>query len=218
MKLLVVRHGQSRGNATADYSTAQHDSLSPRGQEQAQALAVHLEPYTFDRLVVSPLQRALETMAPSLRSRGGKAEVWPELAEACWQETREGASHSWGTEPASIPEHLDGLFEFRNGRYVKPSEHESYGQGLRRVHDAVALLRQMADSTARSVLMVTHGYVIREMFNIILAPDTRQDYSHDNCGMSLLVHDDGWRLEYLNRPATEGCRQRHGGSTTSTPP
>jgi broad specificity phosphatase PhoE len=170
------------------------------GQEQATALAVKLQEYTFDQIVCSPLQRALETVAPFLIATRDMAEVWPELAEACWQEEPQPPAETWLRAPTSLPAPISRLFRFRNDEMVTPVDPETYGQGLCRVHVVADRLRDMAnDGSCGSLLVVAHGYLIRELLNILLQPETREEYPHDNCGISLLAYDDGWRLEYLNR-------------------
>ncbi len=39
--LVLVRHGESWGNLTGDYSTNRHDNLTETGWAQARALAAH---------------------------------------------------------------------------------------------------------------------------------------------------------------------------------
>ena len=85
MNVTILRHGQTVGNATGDYSTQANDVLSAVGVEQAERLAAGLAGYQFDAIYCSPLERALKTIAPYLRENGRSAEVWPELAEVCWQ-------------------------------------------------------------------------------------------------------------------------------------
>lgn len=199
MNLLLVRHAESKGNASGDYSVLSHDSLSCQGEEQASSLACCLRMRDFDEIIVSPLQRALETIAPYFDATHQRAEIWPEIAEACWQEREEKPSESWNTQPASVPDQIARFFAYRNDEALKPADPESFGQGLRRVHEAVQRIQEMVAKPDHSVLMITHGHFIRELLNLIL--DTRRSVSfpHDNCGMTSLTFDRVWSLNFCNR-------------------
>jgi broad specificity phosphatase PhoE len=201
MRLLIVRHGESKGNATGDYSVLTHDSLSLRGQEQAVSLVEHLQSHTFDQILVSPLQRALETVAPYLAATEQHAEVWPEIAEACWQEPTGGPAPSWNSEPATLPKPIAGLFRFPNGEAVRPAEGESYAEGLCRAHAAAQRIQDMTADPDLSILMVSHGHFIRELLNLMLETRRAVGFAQDNCGMTLLTYDGAWSLNYCNRPS-----------------
>ena len=58
-------------------------------------LADVLSGWSFDRIITSPLQRALQTIAPYLAATQQRAEIWPEIAEACWQDEREALADDW---------------------------------------------------------------------------------------------------------------------------
>ena len=199
MKLLIVRHAESQGNATNNYSVKTHDSLSERGLQQASALADALKVYEFDRICVSPLQRALQTIAPYLESTGRRGEIWPEISEACWQERKDEPSATWKTRPASLPEDLAPHFTFRDGRAIKADDPESFEEGLCRVHQAVGLIREVAADPDRSLLMVTHGHFIRELLNVILETRRIVRFGQDNCGMTLLTFNGTWQMNFCNR-------------------
>jgi broad specificity phosphatase PhoE len=199
MKVLFVRHAESMGNATGEYSSAQADSLSPRGEKQAIALATSLRAWQFDEIIVSPLQRAWQTIAPYLSATGKQGEIWPELAEACWHEEREPAASSWAAQPASLPESVASLFRYRDNMPIRPAHPESFGTGLARVHRALERLEQMAARSDQTVLMVTHGHFIREILNLMLKTQTIAEFHHDNVGLTLMYREAGWSMDFCNR-------------------
>ncbi len=90
-RLVFVRHGQTFSNAGGTPSTSDGDihSLNELGQQQAEALVKDLKPYSFTAIAVSPMDRAIATLIPYLRASAQRAEVWPELAECCYQKERE---------------------------------------------------------------------------------------------------------------------------------
>jgi broad specificity phosphatase PhoE len=200
MKLLIVRHAESQGNATGNYSSLTSDSLSPKGEEQARALAERLAQLRIDRIVVSPRLRTLQTIAPYLESANRQGEIWPETAEACWHEQREEASSSWRSQPSPLPDELAPHFIYRDNNPVKPAHPECFGEGLLRVHETVQLLRALGDQDI-TLLMVTHGHFIRELLNLILDTPELTAFTHDNTGMTSLTLGDSWRLDSLNQLA-----------------
>ena len=72
MKLLIVRHGDP------DYSI---DSLTPTGWKEAELLVPRLSKLDVKAFYVSPMGRAKDTAAPTLKAMGREAEVCPWLRE-----------------------------------------------------------------------------------------------------------------------------------------
>ncbi len=204
MNLVLLRHAESKGNADGNYSTVHHDSLSALGREQATGIVDCLREFDFDEVVVSPLQRALETVAPYLDATGKRAEIWPEIAEACWQEEVEPPSESWDTQPVSVPDEIAGLFHFRNGEAVKPAAPGSFAEGMCRAKITYERILEMTSTPVRSVLMVTHGHFVRELMNLILDTRKRARFSQVNCALTSLTFDGVWQVQFCNRPAHTG--------------
>lgn len=201
MKLLIVRHAQSQGNASGKYSAADADSLSSKGKEQAVSLAECLRPWCFDKIVVSSFARAQETITPYLIATEQQAEIWPEIAEGCWHAVREEPSASWESKPATLSDAVSHLFSYRNGEAISPIPHkETFGEGLRRVHTAFERVQEMAGVPTETVLMVTHGHFIRELLNLMLGTVRSVEFTQVNCGMTSLFFNGVWNMEYCNRP------------------
>ncbi|MDT8391000.1 MAG: histidine phosphatase family protein [Lentisphaeria bacterium] len=199
MKLYIVRHAESEGNATGNYSTAIADSLSASGRKEAEALADSLTAWAFDTIIVSPRLRALQTIAPYLVATGQQAEIWPEIAEACWHEEREEPAGTWPRQAASLPAFAPGHFCFRDGEPIAPADVESFGEGLCRIHTALHLIQEAFIPDQESVLVVTHGHVIREILNLMLATRELDPFHHENCGLTCLSYKGCWTLEFCNR-------------------
>lgn len=199
MKILIIRHAESNGNAASgDYSVADADALSPKGLEQAEELAKSLETWQIDKVIVSPKQRALQTIAPYLAKTGRKAELWPEVVEACWHEERETPADTWESKPAELPKDIAQYFAFRDGSAIQPSQ-DSFSTGFRRVYDTVERIEKSFCQTEKTILMVSHGFFIREMLNLMLKLPEFEEFHHDNCGMTLLSFDKKWVMEFCNR-------------------
>jgi len=202
MHLYLARHGQSMGNATDDYSTDQHDRLSPLGWEQARRLVIRLADEPFDALYVSPLRRATETIQPLVEVRQARAEVWPELAECCWQDrTPPDREAGWRSAPCPAVEHLDpDRFHFRDGQAVMPAGLETYAEGLNRVYAAAELLRQRHAGSAARILLVSHGYFLAQFIELLMGHTPQRRIDHVNTGLSLLTERDGRiTIQYINR-------------------
>lgn len=207
MKLLLVRHAESNGNAAGgDYSVENAGSLSPTGVTQAEALASSLKQWDFDSIIASPADRALHTITPYLVATGKKAEVWPELSEACWHDEREPVANAWGLQPAALPDDLAEHFYFRDGQAIRPGPPHTFGAGLRRVYDALTRIEETFGQTDQTVLMASHRFFILEMINLMLnRPDT-ETVHHVNCGMTMMAYDREWSMEFCNR-SPKGVRR-----------
>jgi len=79
--LLMVRHGEPDYPETRIYARTDDPGLTPRGREQAMALAEWVRNEKIDGLYVSPTRRTRETMLPVEAALGRKAEVDGRLEE-----------------------------------------------------------------------------------------------------------------------------------------
>lgn len=94
MKLIIVRH------ADPDYSI---DSLTPRGWVEADCLADRLRKLHVNAFYCSPLGRARDTAAVTLKAMDREAEILPWLQEfpaKIHKSNREGLSVTWDWLPA----------------------------------------------------------------------------------------------------------------------
>jgi len=200
MKLMLIRHAESMGNATGEYSTAIADSLSPRGHAQARALANALQKGDFEKMICSPLERTRDTIKPYLEATGQCAEIWPEIAEACWHDEREASAANWRPQPAPpLPDAYQPHFCYRDQNVVQHTHPETFGEGLCRVYSAVEMLQTMSKQTEGTILMVIHGHFIREVLNLLLDTRSMNPFHHANCGMTLLHKTGVWEMAFCNR-------------------
>ncbi len=202
MNIHFVRHAESCGNATEDYSTDAHDALSDAGLAQAEELAMRLHPAHFDAVYCSPLRRAVQTILPYAQARSLQVEIWPELAEACWQMDRSVHEHD---EPRFATGHnLAGLdttlLHFRENRPLAPAKDETYSEGIVRLRKGIRLLSDRHQGTDHNILIVSHGYANARLIELLLGMDPIGRFDHANTGMSLLVEDNGmFAARYINR-------------------
>jgi broad specificity phosphatase PhoE len=160
-RLLLLRHAEVEAAYQRAFGGTIDMNLSPRGHQQAESLARHIRPRKVDRLYVSPMKRARQTVAPVAEALGLTPEVCPELHEVnfgdwtglTWHEV-----HSrFGVHPFEWLAQLDqGLIP--NG--------ES-GHGFRQRIEP-GLKRIIAESRGKTVAVLCHGGVIRMMLSILL--------------------------------------------------
>jgi broad specificity phosphatase PhoE len=78
-RLVVARHGATQWSALGRHTGRTDVPLSDQGRRQAEELGRRLDGHDFSRVLVSPLQRAVETCA--IAGFGERAELCPELRE-----------------------------------------------------------------------------------------------------------------------------------------
>lgn len=79
--VVIIRHGQSQGNAEGRFGGHTDTPLSPRGRRQAEATAKALASEKFTAIYSSDLPRAIETASPLARLTGVKLETTDALRE-----------------------------------------------------------------------------------------------------------------------------------------
>jgi broad specificity phosphatase PhoE len=79
--VVIIRHGQSQGNAEGRFGGHTDTPLSPRGRKQAQATAKALASEKFSAIYSSDLPRAIETASPLAKLVGIPLETSDALRE-----------------------------------------------------------------------------------------------------------------------------------------
>lgn len=79
--VVIIRHGQSQGNAEGRFGGHTDTPLSPRGRRQAKATAKALAAEKFDAIYSSDLPRAIETATPLAELTGAPLETTDALRE-----------------------------------------------------------------------------------------------------------------------------------------
>ena len=79
--VVIIRHGQSQGNAEGRFGGHTDTPLSPRGRKQAQATAKALASEKFSAIYSSDLPRAIETASPLAKLVGIPLETTDALRE-----------------------------------------------------------------------------------------------------------------------------------------
>jgi len=142
MELFLVRHGETEWNAAGRFCGHSDPPLSPRGRDQAKALAAVINDTAFDRVVSSPSLRAVETA----RLAYGEPAVDERLRELDFGDL-EGLS--WSECPPDVRQRLTDYDGF----------HAPGGESVRELGERV--LAALYDLGEGRHLVVTHGGVIR---------------------------------------------------------
>ncbi|GAA5137490.1 histidine phosphatase family protein [Pseudonocardia adelaidensis] len=160
VRVVLVRHGESQGNAAARFEGQTGPGLTPRGHAQARAIAAGLDRHGAPDLVVaSDLVRVSETAAPVLARTGLPARIdarWREAAVGTW------SGRSFAEIAAEFP---DAVHALRRGEDVRRGGGETFAELRARVVAALDdVLAPFADAPVGSrhlVVVFTHGGPIR---------------------------------------------------------
>lgn len=196
VRLLVVRHAETEDNAGGRWQGWSDSLLTERGIAQAQALAGRLAGEPLAAVYSSDLGRALHTAC--LAAAPHSLTPYP---TAALRERDVGlySGLSGAEVEARFPESLtrraiDGVLDWA------PPQGESFRHMLARLLPALAGIAR--EWPGRTVLVVTHGGVVRLLASQALGADWAGTYRRhpSNCGLSeFLCSDDGTlRLQHFD--------------------
>ena len=154
MKWYFVRHGEIESNRKKIYAGWSEEGLTPRGRNQAIAVAKELASFEIEEIYTSPLKRSVQTaeiIGDVLGKRPVVEESFKELRLGIWQGMHEDEVarqfpeewQIWNTRPAELV--LDGR--------------EALQDLLKRVLDGIRKIRLEKNDSI--VLVVTHLAIIR---------------------------------------------------------
>ena len=188
MLITLVRHGQSEANV----GLTEHldSSLTALGRQQADLTAEYLSRTSFTRAYVSPLRRALQTIAPFCERTHLRAEVYADICEyfnAKWP----GYRHF----PGLTPEQITSQFPFAYFGETFPCSAGWWPQELenddlmyaraQRVRDALISLH---GGSSERILIVSHAETVGRLTEAFLHVPavTEEPPFSDNCGVTRL--------------------------------
>ena len=203
LALYVVRHAETESNRTGIHNRINDRTFSSTGMNQVRILTERLGNHRFDRIIVSPKYRAMNTILPYLKKNGLVAEIWPELEECCWQ--REGRDAvSSGLEHGKkidIPGDMRPYFKLRDERTTHRYKARNYADGILQVQMAADLIKQRFAGASQSVLLVGHYHAGGRIMELLLGKEPDGGFSLQNTKISHLAEepDGSFRLIYVNR-------------------
>jgi probable phosphoglycerate mutase len=185
MAILIVRHGETDGNA-ARVLQRPDVPLNERGMKQAEWLARRLSLLGIVHILCSDLLRARMTAAPFAAASGLAIEESPLLQERNFGDLR-------GRPYASLPE--DPF-----GPHVAPPNGEDWPTFHARVAQAFAFIVSRRRDIAGTIVVVTHGLVCRALVerHALLPEGLIAPERFDNTGISEIHQDAPHRIGLLN--------------------
>ena len=134
-----LRHGETTWNAAGQTQGQLNSPLSDKGKQQAEEAAVALQNEPIERIIASPLDRALHTAQAVARVQGIEVETDPDLME-CHLGDHQGKPHG-----PFLPAYFRGEHEPPNG--------ETFPEFCKRTWGAM----QRAVALGPNTLIVAHG-------------------------------------------------------------
>jgi len=201
LRVYFARHAETIANATGRYDASTIDRLSIKGEQQVVDLTRRLDGHRFDAICVSPMLRAIQTVAPYLKDANMQAEIWPELAECAFQKNRNlppSPTLARGLvvrAPASfrslirVPAEGNRTFECAN-----------YADGLAQIRLLVKRLRMEFGGSNKTVLLVGHSIAGSRFIELLLGKEPRGRFAIANAEISCVeqLADGSFRLVELN--------------------
>lgn len=161
-KLILIRHGQSIGNATRRVLGHTDLDLTEKGYLQVQTTAEYLRDEKIDIIYSSDLLRAYNTAIPNAKIHNidiKTSKMLREMYLGDWEDQKvDDIMEKWGRE-VFIDQWQGnfGLFAFPNGESIKDGGYRFYNEVLR-------ILKQ---NEGKTVLICSHAAVIRAFWSII---------------------------------------------------
>ena len=186
MRLLLVRHGQSEGNASGVVQGHVDFGLSDLGWRQAEATAAVVATLKVDRVVSSPLRRAFDTAKVIGAAVGAEVEAFPGLMEY-------NIGEASGLTGAQIRERFpDIMAAYRRGERPRFPGEEGREIFLQRVSGVLDEFRE----TDLSVVAVAHGGVVGALCYAALGLDYGRPgmFRVANCSITEFGRDRAGRI------------------------
>lgn len=186
MRLILIRHGESEGNAAGVLQGRLDYGLSERGARQARLTAERLASHGADRVLSSPLRRASTTAALIAEAMQLELALEEDLAE---YDIGAGAGLTGPELREKFPELLEA--RARGERFLYPGE-EGRDVFHARLERALERLRQLEGTT----VAVAHGGVIGALCHLVVGLDLRRPgaFMVGNCSLTEITQDRSGRL------------------------
>ncbi len=221
LDVYLIRHAETMGNVTLDYSEKNQCTFSPKGLEQVAGITAKLDGLAFDEVLVSPTWRTRQTILPFLKAHKITAEICPEVEECCC-DCQADTAPAPGIPPGErivIGEDEAPYFKLRdtntNFRFAPATEAEAVAQ----IRRAGELIRSRFGGTGKSILIVTHSCSGGRLISDLLGLKLNGRFGPGNAALTHLRQEShgrfilrtlndapfkprySWTLSDANRPA-----------------
>ncbi|MDY3983478.1 MAG: histidine phosphatase family protein [Veillonellaceae bacterium] len=202
VRIILVRHGETKWNIEGRYQGQEDTELSQRGLEQAAALAKGLRDVSIDVCLSSPLQRSYITAKACADVHGlpvQKDECLTEINHGVWE----------GQLAKDIEAQYPDLF---HKWHTKPGGLQMPGSGGESLEDVQQRARKAFEEYAKhyegkTLLVVAHDAVNKAIICDLLglSMDHFWQIKQDNTCINVLEKEgDTWRVVLLNSTAHMG--------------
>lgn len=158
-KLIIIRHGQSLGNANRVFLGHTDKDMSELGYKQANATSEHLKDVKIDKIYSSDLIRAYNTALPHAKIRNMEINISKNLREiyvGAWENRSfQEIVDKWGREMYENEWFNNfGLFTFPEGESIIDG-------GIRFYNELKAICEE---NMGKTLLIAAHAAVIRSFW------------------------------------------------------
>ncbi len=186
MRLILIRHGESEGNASGVIQGRMDFGLSPAGLLQARATAEALAGLAADRLVTSPLRRAVQTAEIIAGPLGCEPSPMPGLMEY-------DIGLASGLTAGELRQRFPGVFAA-----AAAGERPAF-PGEEGRDNFAARLQQALDDLSRgggTTVAVAHGGVISSLCHLVVGIGVNRPgaFHVANCSLTEIIRDRAGRL------------------------
>jgi broad specificity phosphatase PhoE len=193
-RLILIRHAEVEARYQHVFGGTVDMDISPRGHEQAAALADFLQTKPFDALYASPMKRVQQTLAPMLRNGTPPPKVLPNLREV---DFGDWTGHGWEAVREKFGVNaFTWLDQLDRGTIPNAENVVTY-----RARVAESLKEILAAQTGKTIAVFCHGGVIRMLLSILLElPLPKTDaFQIDYASVTeVSIGPDRTRIELLN--------------------
>ena len=181
MRLLLVRHGQSEGNASGIVQGHLDFDLTELGRQQALATAERLGNQKVDRIIASPLKRALNTALTIAAPHGLDVEHEPALMEY-------DLGHVSGLTGAQIRERYPEIAQ-SYARGIRPAFPGEEGRDV--FNARVRGVLEALSNRGETVVAVAHGGVVTALCYAVAGINGRRPglFEIANCALTEITLD-----------------------------
>lgn len=209
--IYFVRHGQSEGNITPVFQSAD-SPLSDAGKLQAEEIAKRAQNISFDALISSPLPRTAGTAAAIAQATGKKPEYSEIFVERIKPSNLSGKPQS---DPKAQALWAEWQKSLATSGY-RAEDGENFDDIVKRADAAIEFL---FDRTEKTIMVVTHGYFLRALIARVILGDNLTDkafksflshvFTTENTAITVLKYatiygEAAWRLWAYNDHAHLG--------------
>jgi broad specificity phosphatase PhoE len=161
IRLTLIRHAEVEARYQRVFGGRVDMALSPRGEEQAAALARYLDHRQFDSLYCSPMKRVQQTLLPWLGARAPAPVVRPALREV---DFGDWTGLSWDEVRAKYHvSAFEWLEQLEQGAIPNAESAATF-----RARVEPCLREILTAHPAQSVAVACHGGTIRMILSILL--------------------------------------------------